>query len=112
MMQILETISALALVFGLLAGLYWISVHFKGKFGGNNSHRIHVTERVQLGDKRSLLLVQIGGRSYLLGATSNNISLLTPVEEEDLPKADTDEAAGPEADQSDSSFMRVLEMIR
>ena len=110
-MEILQIVSALALVFGLLAALYWFSNKYSGKLGGGPNRKIKIIEKQPLGDKRSLLLVEIGQQSFLLGSTTNNISMLTPVDASE--KGDKSEASE-ETESKDKtvSFKRVLEMIR
>jgi len=109
-MDILQTISAVVLVFGLLGALYWFANRYGGRLNRISNRRIRIVEKMSLGDRRSLLLVEIGRRSYLLGSTSQSISLLAPLEEV-VPVEE-----GEDADEKDSnkqlSFKRALEMIR
>ena len=110
-MSILQTISALALVFGLLGALYWLSSRYSGRLGGVSSRKIKIVEKLPLGDRRSLLLVEIGQQSYLVGSTAHNISMIAPLEAEaEVLDSETSEEKSPA--ENGVSFKRVLEMIR
>ena len=110
-MEILQIISALALVFGLLGALYWLTNRYSGKFGSNSNRKIRLVEKLPLGDKRSLILVEIGQQSYLVGSTPQNISMLAPLEkEESICDQETPDEI--ENQVESSGFRRVLELMK
>ncbi len=49
-------------------------------FGGKKTRQLQLLETVRLTPKQALHLVSIGGQQLLIGATDQNISLLSPVE--------------------------------
>jgi flagellar protein FliO/FliZ len=108
----LQAISALALVIGIIGLFYYLGQRINDRvIGGASKRRVQVIERTPLGDKRSLLLVRVGQQQLLLGATSNTISRLSSIEDEDS----TEEPVPLEEEKQDpptSSFRRILEAIR
>ena len=73
----LETIAALCVVLGVVVLLRWTLVRLgiapAGRSGGR---RIQVVESVAIGAKQQLHLVEIDGRSLLLGASETGIARL------------------------------------
>ncbi|NOH01724.1 MAG: flagellar biosynthetic protein FliO [Chloroflexi bacterium] len=53
---------------------------FQPGFGGKSTRRMRLLETVRLSPKQALHLVSIGDRQLLIGATDQNISLISPVE--------------------------------
>ena len=78
-----QMLAALALVLGLLLGLYWFMRKFTpGQIvGGKNSH-LKVLGRLSLAPKRWVVLVEIGPKILALGMSDKDISLLTIIEDE------------------------------
>ncbi len=107
-MEWLQVLSALALVFGLLGLLYWMSARYGNRRLRGGSRRIEVLERRPLGDKSQLVLVQVGGETFLLGATSQSVTLLSQVDPEPQP------AAGEPAEGGDQrrDFRSWLELVK
>lgn len=54
-------------------------------FGGREGGRIKVIERVAVDAKRSLYLVDVGGRVLLLGAGDGQVTLLAEIDAATLP---------------------------
>ena len=106
----LEALSALVLVIGLIGLFYYLGQKLNERVnGGASKRRVQVLERTPLGDKRALLLVKVGNQQMLLGATSSNISMLSPVPDEEVPvkkKREENEEV------SKVSFRKILEAIR
>jgi flagellar biosynthetic protein FliO len=109
-MDILQIISALTLVFGLLGALYWFSNHYSHKLGARSNRKIRVVEKLPLGEKRSLLLVEIGQQTYLVGSTAQNISMLAPLEM--VEEQSEEDNSGEDEANANGGFRKVLEMIR
>jgi flagellar biosynthetic protein FliO len=84
------TIFILALILTTMALLKRYMPHRFGPLG--HRRRIHVLETVPIGDKRSLVLVQIDGRGLLLATTPSSVSLLREVQ------ADPHPSSAPEAE--------------
>ena len=109
----LQSITALALVLGLIGLFYCIAQRLVNRTGGGISkRRIKVVERVAVGDKRVLLLVQVGQQQLLLGATSNNISMLSPIDQEELIEELPDAEKSDEEPILRPSFRRLMESFR
>jgi flagellar biosynthetic protein FliO len=109
----LKAISALILVLGLIGLCYYLVQRLNDRVNGGKSKRqIRVLERTPLGDKRSLLLVQVRQKQMLLGATNSTISMLADVpidKTAPVEVLDRDNTAEPEAK---VSFRKILEAIR
>jgi len=87
---ILRMLSALFLVVGLVYACVYLArkTIWKGLSTGQDV-RIRVLGRHALGPKRSLLVVEVGGRRMLLGVTSDRISLLSHMEDRESADDDT-----------------------
>ena len=109
----LKAISALALVLGFIGLFYYLSQRLNERLtGGASKRRVQVIERTPLGDKRTLLLVQVGKQQLLLGATNNTISTLSEVVCEELPEESTSETTPDRKPGPKVSFRKILEAIR
>lgn len=84
-MEWLQVLSALALVFGLLGLFYWMAARYGSRPIRGGARRIEVLERRPLGDRSQLVLVQVGRETFLLGATSQSVTLLSQVDLEPQP---------------------------
>ncbi|NLB17492.1 MAG: flagellar biosynthetic protein FliO [Syntrophomonadaceae bacterium] len=79
---VIQMILALALIIFLA----WGMIRFFGR-SMNTSFQgrwIKVIEQISLGTNRSISVIEIGGRSFLIGITDHSISLLTEIEDPDL----------------------------
>jgi flagellar biosynthetic protein FliO len=111
-MLYLETFSALGLILGLIGLLYWAGTRIDRRFGAGSPHRkMQLSERVSLGDKRSLLLVRIEGKAYVLGATNQNISLIATLDAVEQPESLGDELEE-DPRPGKSVFQSILEAVR
>ncbi|HLV01732.1 MAG TPA: flagellar biosynthetic protein FliO [Acidobacteriota bacterium] len=79
-MVYLQTISALALVLGLIGFLYWAGQRFGARLQGNAGSRIQIRERLALGDKKWLLVVRADDRELLIGSTPTSFTLISELE--------------------------------
>jgi flagellar protein FliO/FliZ len=94
---LLQTLLALAAV----CALAWVVLRWgvRRLYGGASSGRVRVLERVPLDPRRSLYLVEVGGKVLLLGAGDGPMTTLAEVDPNALP-------AEPEAKRA--SFLEVL----
>ena len=70
-----------ALVLVLLYGVLWVIRRYYGKPGvSRRGTSLLVVQSAQLGPGRSVHLIGVGGRLLLVGATSQQVSLLVEVE--------------------------------
>jgi flagellar protein FliO/FliZ len=69
---VLRFVVSLAVVLGLIWGL----ARVKKRISPTNSGTIQVLSKIPVSRKGSLLLVEVGGKKMMIGATDNNISLL------------------------------------
>ena len=73
---VLKLVIALAVVLGLIWGL----ARIKKRISPTNSATIQVLSKIPVSRKGSLLLVEVGGKKLMIGATENNISLLSVID--------------------------------
>jgi flagellar biosynthetic protein FliO len=107
-MEWLQVLSALALVFGLLGLFYWMAARYGSRPMHGGARRIEVLERRPLGDRSQLVLVQVGQDTFLLGATSQSVTLLSQVELEPRPAG----AESVEKVEAPRDFRRWLELLK
>jgi flagellar biosynthetic protein FliO len=107
-MEWLQVLSALALVFGLLGLFYWMAARYGSRPMRSGARRIEVLERRSLGDRSQLVLVQIGEDTFLLGATSQSVTLLSQVDLEPQPAG----AESVEKAEAPRDFCRWLELLK
>ena len=83
---LVETLVALAAVCLLaLVALRWGLHRLAAPGGGSGRGRIRVLERVAVDPRRSLLLVEIGGRVLLVGAGEGPMGVLAEIDPATLP---------------------------
>ena len=98
----LSSLLALMLVFGLLGGALFLLRRW-GR-ATTKGHHLEVVETVALGPGKSLSVVAVGRRSFLLAATNDRISLVSELETSDLkvavdrPRNNRDAVAGFDGD--------------
>ncbi len=91
-----------ALVLALLYAALWAIRRYYGKSGVlQRGPSLLVVQSTQLGPGRSVHLIGVGGKMLLIGATSQQVSLLAEV-------GSMDPAAEPEAVDTPDSFERHL----
>ena len=78
----LSSLLALLFVFGLLGGALFLLRRW-GQPSAKGQHR-EVVETVALGPGKSLSLVGVGNKSFLLAATNDRISLVSELQASDL----------------------------
>lgn len=80
-MMYLQSFLALFLVLGLVGVFYIIAQRLNGRVlsVAQSSRLIKVVESTSLGEKRNLVLIQVDGQFFLVGATPQNVSLVSAV---------------------------------
>ena len=69
------------------ASWQWLQLQGKLRVLRASNRRLRITETVSLGDKRFVSLIEVDGRSFLIGGGGGNVALLTtlPPQAEDQP---------------------------
>lgn len=73
--SIWRTLGALAVVLALLGACLWLLK--RGALGRRGPTGLQVESALSLGDRRSLVVVQVEGRRLLLGLGPGHVSLVT-----------------------------------
>jgi hypothetical protein len=74
---------------GLLSrALGWLN----GRY--TSPRRLRVVETIALGDKRMVAVIQADGRRFLVGGGPSGVSLLTPLDQPQLPLDDLESTPG------------------
>lgn len=68
---------ALALVLGLVIGLYWLARRFLPSQVAGPTGNMRVVGRLPLGPRKGLVLVEVAGRVLVLGVSEQGLNLLT-----------------------------------
>lgn len=78
----------LAIVLGLAYGSLRLLNYFtrNGRLGGSHGRALEVVDHLNLGQNRSIYLVRVAGRVLVVGATGNQLNLLSRMAAEDLPE--------------------------
>jgi flagellar biosynthetic protein FliO len=78
----------LVLVLGLAYGSLRLLNYFtrSGKLGGAQGKALEVVDHLNLGQNRSIYLVRVSGRVLVVGATGNQLNLLSRMTLDDLPE--------------------------
>lgn len=80
-----ELILAIAAVIAVIYGSYAVSKYIAvGASKVNGARYMKVIDRIPVGQDRSILILQIGDKRYLVGNTQHSIELLRELGEEDL----------------------------
>ena len=90
---IIETLVAL----GVIALIGYVVVQLsKKRFGipGKGGGRMRLVERLPLDDKRALHLVEVDGKTFLVGTGEHDVHLLTSVDASGFARTQNDEKGG------------------
>lgn len=73
-------------LFGLVLGLAWLSTRMIGFRMGlaARGRMVRVLENVPAGRDRSIMLLEVGGRIYLVGSTADRISLIDAIDDPEV----------------------------
>ena len=79
---LVKMVAGLALVLGILVGLYWLSRRFlPGSVAGGNVG-MRLLGRLGLGSRKYVALVEVAGKVLILGVSNDRINLLSEVEDQ------------------------------
>jgi len=97
-----RTVGGLGLVLCLMLGLYFGARKYFPQYfqKADLEKNLKILETLSMGDRRSIALIQVADKRYLVGNTSNQINLLTTLSE---PIPQEDEVAAPEALSGDTA---------
>jgi len=105
-------------LFGLVLLLAWLSTRLVGQrmSVASRGRMVRVLEHLPAGRDRSILLLEVGGRLYLVGSTGEQFNLLDAIDDPDtiarvLAQAPTPQVNPVEAMLPDS-FRQVLDRVR
>lgn len=73
---VLRVVVSLAIVMGLI----WALARVKNRVSPKGASALQVLSKVPVSKRGSLLLVELGGKTLLIGSTDNAISLITEVD--------------------------------
>lgn len=78
----------LLIVLGLAYGSLRLLNYFtrSGRLGGTQGKALEVVDHLNLGQNRSIYLVRVSGRVLVVGATGNQLNLLSRMAVDDLPE--------------------------
>ena len=78
----------LLIVLGLAYGSLRLLNYFtrSGRVGGGQGRALEVVDHLNLGQNRSIYLVRVSGRVLVVGATGNQLNLLSRMAMDDLPE--------------------------
>jgi len=79
-MDTLWLILRLVLSFALVLGLIWGLARIKKRVSPTNAGTIQVLSKIPVSRKGSLLVVEVGGKKLVIGATDSSISLISEIE--------------------------------
>jgi flagellar biogenesis protein FliO len=66
----------------ILGGIaFYISKKFMPKLRPSSGHDINIRETIHLGPNKTMHLIEVGEKTFLVGSTSDNISMLADVTE-------------------------------
>lgn len=82
-MQEFYQLLQLTVLFVLVVGLAWLTARLVGtRFGASNrGSSLRVLQHIPAGRDRSIMLLEVGGRYYLLGITGHQVSLLDQIDD-------------------------------
>jgi flagellar protein FliO/FliZ len=99
-LNVVQAFGGLGLVLCLIAGCFFAARKFAPQYfarhaGGKN---LQLLETLPMGEKRSIVLVQAGGKRLLLGSTANQISVIAQLDEPLASPAENPPAVVPTTD--------------
>lgn len=97
----------------ILAAAFWCT-RYIGKVAGarQQSGYMEVLDQLVLGSDRSILIVQVGTKRYLMGVTSEQIQILGEIDEELIPVPKTPVSFGKTDVLQNLDFQDILDKMR
>lgn len=82
--EILSIIGTIVLMIAVFAAAYFVSKYVGKHYKPNNSvsKHINVIDSTTVGKDRSILIVKVGEKAFLIGSTSNELTLLSEIDAE------------------------------
>ena len=108
-------ISQIGVIFGTLLGialilyLAYISTKLLGRklsVRGGSSRKLKILDSVSVGQGKSLIIVQAGEKTFLVGAASESINLISELDSNDFAEEETPPETGMDFK---TAFKKVLE---
>lgn len=97
---VLQMIAALALVLAILVGLYWLARRFLPSASLGGGGKMRILGRLGLGARKQVVMLEVAGKTLVLGVSQDRITLLTSLE---------DGGGQPPADQAgEKGFVKAL----
>ena len=81
--NLLQTIAALCLVLGLLAGCAWLMKRYGAKASGASAH-LRTVGALSLGGRERIIVVEIGDQWIVVGASPGRVNALATMPRQDL----------------------------
>lgn len=79
--SVVKMLVGLGLVLALMVVLYWLMRRFMPGGAGMPGGRMRVLGRLSLGARKSVTMIEVGGRVLILGVGGDSITLLDKVED-------------------------------
>ena len=86
--SLLQTIFALIIVLGLLAGFAWFMKRFGPKAGGGAAG-LKIVGALNLGGRERILVVEVGNQWVVVGASPGRINALATMERQEIEAGQT-----------------------
>ncbi|HYF95565.1 MAG TPA: flagellar biosynthetic protein FliO [Symbiobacteriaceae bacterium] len=101
-------------LFGLVVGLAWLSTRMVGYRMGlaARGRMVRVLENVPAGRDRSIMLLEVGGRIYLVGSTADRISLIDAIDDPDVVERVLTQTPPEQSGPLPASFREILAKVR
>lgn len=110
-----RTVGCLGLVFCLMVALYFGARKFFPQYfqKADAEQNLKILETLNMGDRRSISLIQVADKRFLIGNTSNQINLLTEISESSPSSSEENETlqSSPKKEKKESgnSFRNLFE---
>lgn len=78
---LMTMLAGLALVLGLMFGLYWLVRRFLPSVGGGAGGGMRLVGRLPLGPRKFVALVEVAGRVLVVGVSDRGVNLLTTIDD-------------------------------
>jgi flagellar protein FliO/FliZ len=106
--MLIKLVGALVLILLVIYGSVWLMKKFSLNRGFGGGDLITVIDRRFLAPKQAVVLLKVGNKHLLVGATESSMSKLAELNPDELPNEKESRVGAPEK----SSFNRVLQQAR
>ncbi len=102
-LEVVKTVLYLALILGLIYVIYFFLLKFKGKITTKKDlNNLKIVSSLNLGNKKSILLIEVNGELFLVGVYSSGIQVIGHIE--DLKSKSLDAEDNKTSEYKDISF--------